>query len=269
MAKIHSCSRRALVFYGRRRGIAFPTPIAKNVGRRRPGMALTAPVVALGLVLCACGTRATVATTKASDPTTQGPVVFQGTFSDPSQQWPTSSDTTPSESVSGDTYTVQFNSAGSFNASPTISTVQPQDLINVSVSVAATPSNATSGDRFGVLCRSIQGHSYSFSVGPSSSGQLAWSIQLRQPGGVRQLASGTTTAPGSTPYVIRGDCLGGGQNHKPVLLALYLGANLVGQAQDAKLPPPYLGQPGLSVSSTGGGTRVDFSNFQVRATSAS
>jgi hypothetical protein len=237
--------------------------------RRHTGTRTGALVVALGLALAACGgSSAVLRSASAGDPTTQGAVVFQGNFSDPSQQWPTSSDSTKSESTSGDTYTVQFNSGGSFDASPTISTVQPQDLVDVSVSVAATPVNARSGDRFGVFCRGIQGHSYAFLVGPQSSGQLAWSIQLREPGGSRQLASGTTAVPGVAPYGIRGDCVEGGPNHKPVVLALYLGGNLVGQARDAKLPAPYVGRPGLNVSSAAGGTRVDFSNFQVRSATA-
>jgi hypothetical protein len=196
-------------------------------------------------------------------------VVYDGNFADPSQQWPTSSDPTRSASVSGDTYTVAFNSAGSLDASPTIATVQPQDLINVSVAVSVTPTGMRSGDTLGVFCRGIEGHSYAFLVGPESPGRLAWSIQLRKPEGDRQLASGTTTTPGAPPYTVRGDCVGGGQDHKPVTLALYLGGNLVSRAQDAKLPPPYVGRPGLSVSSADGGTRVGVSNFQVRTASVS
>ncbi len=234
------------------------------------GITFRVPVlVAVGTALAACGAKASIATTTAGDPTTQGAVVFQGNFSDPSQQWPTSSDGNKSESASDDTYTVQLNSAGSFDASPTIATVQPQDLANVSVSVSTTPTSVRPNDRFGVFCRSLQQHSYAFFVGPSSSGKLAWSIQLRRSFGVKQLASGTTAVPTTSSYVVRGDCIQGGQDRKPVLLALYLGGKLVGQAQDAKLPAPYIGRPGLSVSSAGGGTRVDFSNFQVRAASAS
>jgi hypothetical protein len=228
-------------------------------------------LVVLGVALAGCGGHTAVATTSSGDPTTQGAMVFQGNFSDPSQEWPMSSGSNPSESASGDTYSVTFNSAGAFDASPTIATVQPQNLANVSVSVSVTPSNVRSGDRFGVMCRNnvSDPHSYAFFVGPQSSGQLAWSIQLRRPEGVRQLASGTTAAPGSSPYTLRGDCINGGPGHQPVVLALYLGGSLVGQAQDAKLPAPFGGRPGLVASSAAGGTSVDFSNFQVRAASAS
>lgn len=226
-------------------------------------------LVALGMALAACGANTAIATTTAANPTTQGALVFQGNFSDPAQQWPTSSDANRSESANDDTYTVQLNSAGNFSASPILATVLPQDLANVSVSVSANPSSVRPADMFGIFCRSAQGHSYAFLVGPKSSGQLAWSIQLRQPQGLRPLASGTTAVPSTTPYVVRGDCIQGGQDHKPVVLALYLAGKLVGQAQDAKLPAPYVGRPGLSVSSAGGGTRVEFSNLQVRAASAS
>lgn len=226
-------------------------------------------VVAIWVALAGCGTASTVATSTGNGPTTQGAVVFQGNFSDPSQQWPTSSDATIAESASGDTYTVQFISAGSFDAAPSIATVQPQDLVDVSTSVSVTPTNLRPGDTFGVFCRAIEGHAYAFLVGPRASGQLAWSIELRQPEGVRQLASGTTATPGTSSYDVRGDCVEGGQNHRPVVLALYLANNLVGRAKDAKLPAPYLGRPGLSASSSSGGSRVDLSNFQVRAASAS
>ncbi|TMM10676.1 MAG: hypothetical protein E6G01_18215 [Actinobacteria bacterium] len=229
-------------------------------------------VLVLGLTLAGCGAGSTRGFSRAdsttADPTSQGALVFQGNYSDPSQQWPTSSDKTRSVSSSDDTYTVNFSSAGSFDASPTIATVQPEDLVDLSVSVSIKPVSTRSGDRFGVSCRAIQGHAYAFLVGPRSAGQLAWSIELRQPGGVRQLASGTTSSPGESPYVVRGDCVEGGQNHKPVVLALYLDDNLVGQARDANLPAPYIGRPGLSVSSADGGTRVDFSNFQARTASA-
>jgi hypothetical protein len=232
-------------------------------------------VLALALAACAGSpaslhstTSSTVAKATANDPTTPGALVFQGNFSDPSQGWPTSSDVTRSEAASSDTYTVTFNSPSGFDASPTLATVQPQDLINVSVSVSITPMDAAPDDSFGVFCRGIQGHSYGFLVGPQPSGQLGWSIQLRQRHGNRQLAGGTTAAPGASSYVIRGDCVEGGANHKPVVLALYLDNNLVGQAVDPKLPAPYLGRPGLNVSSARAGTRVRFSNFQVREASA-
>ena len=224
---------------------------------------------ALGIALAACGANSAIATTTAGSPTSSGAILFQGNFSDPAQQWPTSSDPNKSESANDDTYSVQLNAPGSLDATPVITTVQPQDLANVSVSVSTKPTGVRPGDRFGILCRSIAGHAYAFSVGPRSPGQLAWSIQLRRSQGVRQLASGTTPVPTTSPYDVRGDCIQGGQDHKPVVLALYLGGKLVGQAQDSKLPAPYVGQPGLSVGSAGGGTRVDFSNFQVRAASAS
>jgi hypothetical protein len=220
------------------------------------------------MALAGCGTTA-VSSPTSGGPTTQGGLVFQGNFSAPDQQWPTSSNPTSSSSATGDTYTLQLKSPGTFDASPTIAAVQPQDLTNVSVSVSATPANVQGGDTFGVFCRSLEGHSYAFLVGPQSSGQLAWSIQLRQPAGVRQLARGTTSPPGTSPYSVRGDCVGGGADHKPVILALYVAGNLVGRAQDAKLPAPYVGQPGLSIGSARGGTAVDFSNFQVRGASAS
>jgi hypothetical protein len=225
-------------------------------------------LVALAMVLAACGANTAIATTTAANPTTPGAVLFQGNFSDPAQQWPILPNPTSSESVSGDNYTVQLNSAGSLDASPILATVQPQDLANVSVSVSTTPTSLRPGDKLGLLCRSSAGHSYAFVLGPRSAGQLAWTIQLRQPQGLRQLASGTTAVPTTSPYLVRGDCIQGGQDHKPVVLALYLGGKLVGQAQDAKLPTPYVGRPGLTVSSAAGGTRVGFSNFQLRAASA-
>ncbi len=226
-------------------------------------------LVALGIALAACGANTAIATSTASNPTTQGAMVFQGNFSDPIQQWPTSSDPSKSEAATGDTYMVQLNSSGSFDASPVLVSVLRQDLANVSVSVTTTPTSVRPGDKLGLFCRSAQGHSYAFSVGPRSPGQLAWSIQLRQPQGVRQLASGTTSVPTTSSYELRADCTRGGRDHKPVVLAFSVAGKLVGQAQDAKLPAPYVGQPGLSVSSASGGTRVDFSNFQVRAASAS
>jgi hypothetical protein len=219
------------------------------------------------MALAGCGGKTAIATTSSGAPTTQAAVLFQGNFSDPAQQWPISISPTASESVRGDTYTMRFNTAGSLDSFPTIATVQPQDLANVSVSVTTNPTSVRAGDRFGVVCRSLENHEYGLVVGPRSSGPLAWSIQLRQPQGVRQLASGTVAAP-TSPYVVRGDCIRGGLDHKPVVLALYLGTTLVGQVEDTKLPAPYGGRPGLTVSSAGGGTSVDFSNFQVKAASA-
>jgi hypothetical protein len=234
------------------------------------------PVLALALAACggaSSSLRSTTGSTgvkaAANDPTTQGPLVFQGNFSDPGQAWPTSSGPGRSESASDDTYTVAFSSAGGLDASPTIATVQPQDLINASVSVSVTSASTAPGDDLGVFCRGIQGHSYAFFFGPSSSGQLAWSIQRRQHDGNRFLARGTTAIPTGSSYSVRGDCVEGGANHKPVVLALYLNDQLIGQARDAKLPTPYLGLPGISVSSATGTTRVSFSNFQVRGASAS
>ena len=226
-------------------------------------------LAALGVVLAACGTKSAIATSTAGDPTSAGAVVFQGNFSDPGQQWPTSSNATTSASTSGDSYTVHFNSAGRLDALSNIATVQPQDLTDVSVSVSVTPSSVRTGDAFGVLCRDVQRHAYAFVLGPTSSGHVSWSIDLLKPENARQLAHGTTAAPPTSPYVVRGDCVEGGQNHKPVVLALYLGGNLVGSAKDTKLPAPYAGRPGLTVASASGATTVQFSNFQVRRATAS
>src|SRR5204862_7372932 len=111
-------------------------------------------------------------------PTGQGAFVFQRDYSDPSQQSPASSDKTRSVSSSDDPYTDNFSSAGSFDASPTIATVQPEDVVDLSVSVSIKPVSTRSGDRFGVSCRAIQGHAYAFLVGPRPAGHLDWSLEL-------------------------------------------------------------------------------------------
>jgi len=210
-------------------------------------------------------------------PVQLGKVVFNGNFSDPSQQWPAQaaaipkpfvSGATPSLTLNGSTYTVQLNGPGSVAPLPDFRATPPIDLVNVAVSSTVQPGSVSAGDAVGVVCRAISGHAYVFSVGPGDhSGALNWSIFV-QGGQSRPLASGTVAAPTQPALTIEGDCIGGAQQ-SPRQLVASLDGQVIGRATDTQVSAPYAGRAGLWVSSDHGGTSATFSSFQVRAASVS
>jgi hypothetical protein len=229
------------------------------------------------IAISACGGQGHVVATRASGSATPsssaadqiqlGKVVYQGDFADPSQGWPTRSDANQSLSVIGSNYIIERKTAGAAVAGPNFAGIPDADLVHVAVSTTVQLTKATAGDGVGVFCRSIQGHSYVFAVGPTSqTGQWHWSISRHDSNRTTtSLGSGTMASP-NQPFGIEGDCVGG-QHHSPVLLVLSVGGQRIGQGSDAKIASPFFGLSGLSVSSASGGTSATFSSFQVRAAS--
>lgn len=231
---------------------------------------MLAGVVAVGLVLAACGSQGHLVTSASQpSPVRHGKVVYTGNFSDPSQEWPTGSDANQSSTVNGGNYSIQLKTPGTASPAPSFNGVALSDLVDVAVSATVQPAFAGPGDGVGVFCRSIQRHAYFFALGPGpSSGQLGWTItRVDSDGTTTKLAGGTTPKPSQPSLSIEGDCVGGnsGQNH--VLVAISLNGQPLGQANDTQLPAPFYGLAGLSVASAKGNTSATFSSFQVQAAS--
>jgi hypothetical protein len=229
-----------------------------------------AGVVAVGLVLAACGSQGHLVTSASQpSPVTHGKIVYTGNFADPSQGWPTSSNPNQSSSVNGGQYNVQLKTAGSASPAPSFNGVAPSDLLDVAVSTTVQPTFAGPGDAVGVFCRSIQGHAYFFALSPgSTAGLLGWAItRADSDGTTTKLASGTTPKPSQPSLSIEGDCVGGHANQNHVLVVISLNGQTLGQANDTQLPAPFYGLAGLSVASAKGNTSATFSSFQVQAAS--